>query len=665
MSLPDFRLTINGLDATTQVRDRLVSINIVDEAGQVSDTLEVVLDDRDAALPTPPEGAGVSVQLGFKGSQLVGLGDYVVDEVEFSDPPRSMILRCSATAKGAATAAGVAAIAWEGAGAVKGLLGYIYAREGGYDSFNRGSTSSGGEFPGGLSSRTIGDVIDLQRSGQVFAVGAAQFTPGVLDQAMREAGLKRSDQFSPANQDRMATALLVGTKRPALAAYLKGESDNLTAAHQDLCQEWAGVVCPNGRGAYDGDAAGNRASGEVADVQAALQQARGNLANKASAEAAAEEVQPPGSPAITGGQRTLLKDRHSESWHDTTFGRIFTTIAKRHGLTPVIQSEAAEREVLHEDQTNESDQAFLTRLAEKYDAVVKPKQGQLLMADRNLGTLFTTNTVLKNTEVTTWRARLKDRARYSEVRARWLDRKTSTEKMVEHRTGQGYPTFELQKVYRTEADAQKAAASKSAALAAATVEITITRPGVPQLAAESKVTLEGFRADIDGKEWVVNRVQHTLDASGLRTTIECGTPRENRVPGGSGYDSGSLGLFGGGPVASGTYVQGNVGPTSTGPHFDIKRADGAYFDRGALDKFVEVNGGPLSAGTTVPGGRFGASRSYGTHRGWDFAFGPNAQLRLKNGAEWIGNVGTENGDKASFRTPDGTVYSILHGRFQQ
>ena len=41
----------------------------------------------------------------------------------------------------------------------------------------------------------------------------------------------------------------------------------------------------------------------------------------------------------------------------------------------------------------------------------------------------------------------------------------------------------------------------------------------------------------------------------------------------------------------GTYVQGNIGPTSTGPHFDIKRLDERYFDRAALDKYVSVNGG--------------------------------------------------------------------------
>ena len=114
----------------------------------------------------------------------------------------------------------------------------------------------------------------------------------------------------------------------------------------------------------------------------------------------------------------------------------------------------------------------------------------------------------------------------------------------------------------------------------------------------------------------------------------------------------------------GYYTQGNIGPTSTGPHFDIKRTDGKFFERDALDKYVDVNGGALSAGTTVPGGRFGAARSYGQHRGWDYAFGDGAKLSLKGGAQFVSNTtGGANGDATIFMTPDGTKYQILHGKF--
>ena len=121
---------------------------------------------------------------------------------------------------------------------------------------------------------------------------------------------------------------------------------------------------------------------------------------------------------------------------------------------------------------------------------------------------------------------------------------------------------------------------------------------------------------------------------------------------------------GNGVEGGGYYTQGNIGPTSTGPHFDIKRLDGKFFSRDALDKYVRVNTtDKLSSGTTVPGGEFGASRSYGQHRGWDYAFGQNARLSLTGGAEFISSSPSQHGDATIFMTPDGTKYQILHGSF--
>lgn len=123
---------------------------------------------------------------------------------------------------------------------------------------------------------------------------------------------------------------------------------------------------------------------------------------------------------------------------------------------------------------------------------------------------------------------------------------------------------------------------------------------------------------------------------------------------------------GAGDIAGGTYTQGDIGPTSTGDHFHIGLSGGGNYERKALDQYVRVNGGPLSAGTTVPGGEIGAPRDYGGHAGRDYAFGKGAALTLANGAKWVSNKpGTANGDETAFMTPDGKVYKILHGKFQQ
>ena len=72
----------------------------------------------------------------------------------------------------------------------------------------------------------------------------------------------------------------MGGKRPRLAAFLRGESNDITAAHQELAMEWAGVAGPNGRGYYDGDKAGNRASVSATRVRQALIAARKELSGR-------------------------------------------------------------------------------------------------------------------------------------------------------------------------------------------------------------------------------------------------------------------------------------------------------------------------------------------------------------------------------------------------
>jgi hypothetical protein len=76
----------------------------------------------------------------------------------------------------------------------------------------------------------------------------------------------------------LAAVLLLGGKRPALAAYLSGKSDDMAAAQLDLAKEWASIPGPDGRGVYDGDSAGNRAHIQMEATQAALKAARAGLA---------------------------------------------------------------------------------------------------------------------------------------------------------------------------------------------------------------------------------------------------------------------------------------------------------------------------------------------------------------------------------------------------
>ena len=148
-----------------------------------------------------------------------------------------------------------------------------------YNAFNGGTTDTAGEMD--ITSKTIGEMEQMQADGEVFAVGAYQFTPNVLTEARVYSGLSKDDIMTPENQDRLFWGMLLsGRKRPSLAAYLTGQSDDLNAAHEDLALEFAAIQGPDGKGMYDNDKAGNFARIDANLVREALINARNLLMNR-------------------------------------------------------------------------------------------------------------------------------------------------------------------------------------------------------------------------------------------------------------------------------------------------------------------------------------------------------------------------------------------------
>lgn len=246
----------------------------------------------------------------------------------------------------------------------------------------------------------------------------------------------------------------------------------------------------------------------------------------------------------------LVKEKKTRSWDGKTLGEIASQIAKEHGLKIQIKATAAQQQVKHEDQTNESDQSFLTRLADRYKAVIKPVGGSqdftLIMLDRGAGQAGEMVTVDVK-QVSDWRCTIKNRGAYSSVKAKYVDREgnngvsswKNTEKVVTiggagggsaSWSGQGgqLPPFELKKLYPTKKEAESAAQAKLQSLRSGEVSISLRMGGTPQFKfnAEGKVTLTNFRDYVDG-EWHVKQVTHEIGPSGYVTSVDCGTPGDD------------------------------------------------------------------------------------------------------------------------------------------
>jgi len=144
---------------------------------------------------------------------------------------------------------------------------------GSYNAFNKGSTDTAGKMD--ITSKTISEMKRLQSEGKVSAVGAYQFTEGVLEEAREVSGIAEDAIMTPAVQDRLFWAMVTGgKKKPNLTDYLLGKSDDLRKAHEDLAKEFAALEGPDGKGIYDDDKAGNNATIKAAKVKAALIKAR-------------------------------------------------------------------------------------------------------------------------------------------------------------------------------------------------------------------------------------------------------------------------------------------------------------------------------------------------------------------------------------------------------
>ena len=117
------------------------------------------------------------------------------------------------------------------------------------------------------------------------------------------------------------------------------------------------------------------------------------------------------------------------------------------------------------------------------------------------------------------------------------------------------------------------------------------------------------------------------------------------------------------------YTVGNIGPTSTGPHLDVKRVDGGRFEPTALDQYVVVNDpefGAVSLGeirerTGGIGDNWDQHVARGSH-GIDYGIHEGTEISITNGAKVISNSPTEHGDYLIIELPNGDRYSFLHGK---
>ncbi|QMM53891.1 phage late control D family protein [Enterobacter sp. RHB15-C17] len=262
--------------------------------------------------------------------------------------------------------------------------------------------------------------------------------------------------------------------------------------------------------------------------------------------------------------RGTLNSRREQSWHDTTLGVILETIAQRNKLTASVADTLKAVPVPHIDQSQESDAAFLARLADRNGASVSVKYGKLLLLKAGSAVTASGKPIPQMTvergDGDRHQFAIADREAYTGVTAKWLhtkDPKPQKQKVKlkrkpkeqhlralqhpkavkapaksqakkeqearegEYMAGESDNVLELTTIFATKAQAMRAAQAKWDKIQRGVAEFSITlATGRADLFPETPVAVKGFKRVIDEQAWIISRVVHSLNGNGYTTGLE-------------------------------------------------------------------------------------------------------------------------------------------------
>lgn len=214
---------------------------------------------------------------------------------------------------------------------------------------------------------------------------------------------------------------------------------------------------------------------------------------------------------------SAIRNRRDHSWKDTTLGAVLRDVAGRNGLTARVAPAFASIALKSATQSRESDIAFLKRLGRENDAVATIKDGKLIFAAKGAGQT-STGAALPILTIHRREAGRHDWQRQKRdgqegVSASWHDKKAA--KRQTFTVGKADGAKKLRKVYPDEASAKRAALAERDRLKRAPATLDLQLPlGRPDAMPEARVTVSGYKDQIDATIWLIAEVTHRLDKSG-------------------------------------------------------------------------------------------------------------------------------------------------------
>ncbi|GIX31354.1 MAG: late control protein D [Porticoccaceae bacterium] len=230
---------------------------------------------------------------------------------------------------------------------------------------------------------------------------------------------------------------------------------------------------------------------------------------------------------------TSIKAPLIDDGDDDTLDALARRIAERQGLEPNIHPDAVQIPIGHVDQQTESDMALITRLARDRDWVLRLDARRLTLRPHaanlqpalDAGQWAPPLHHIDARQITRYDYTTNARSRYGKVRAWYYDPDTGRRVPVEVEDGQNpdYPTLDLRHDAKDERAALDLATARLRQLRRSSASLALELPGDTRILAGHHVLITGLSDPIAG-QWVIQRADHTLDANGLRTRLECVPP---------------------------------------------------------------------------------------------------------------------------------------------
>ncbi|WCN13181.1 phage late control D family protein [Marinomonas mediterranea] len=222
--------------------------------------------------------------------------------------------------------------------------------------------------------------------------------------------------------------------------------------------------------------------------------------------------------------KTGFKERRTRTFENISLADLFRQVVTQHNFSPRVATEFESLMVDHIDQIDETDSAFLTRIAKERDAIAKPVNNLYVLARRGQVKTVTgkaippvvvgvssQNDPSKTNQFINCQLDQPSRGKLSGVKANWTNNNTGEEHPVSVGTK---PFKKLRQAYESEQAALTACKDELTKIQRQGTSVTLDLPGNPKLVAEGILTLnDTFPPEMKGN-WSTDKVTARGDCRG-------------------------------------------------------------------------------------------------------------------------------------------------------